>query len=265
MKGVICYYSNTGNTLLACRYLAKRCDGTAFDLYDLARDHGLDLAKYDLVGFAAWADFLAPSALFTAFVDGLPHQSRKPAFVFASFGSFKGGTLSKMVRHVQRKGFVVLGAHALHMPENIPAMILAGRAHAQAPDEKELRRFDQFIDGLNLAIKKRRDQHDNSGVAPFRLGWSDRLMPALPRFLGRLTLGTQRVDAKRCMACGVCVAVCPSKAIALKGLPVFDRAKCSACWACYNLCPHQAIYTWKYRGVGHYPGPSAALREKLNR
>ena len=37
----------------------------------------------------------------------------------------------------------------------------------------------------------------------------------------------------------------------------------SLCTRCEKGCPYKAIYTRKYRGKGHYPGPTEELRKKL--
>lgn len=37
MRGVICYYSGSGNTKLACRYIAKRLKQIQVDLFDITK------------------------------------------------------------------------------------------------------------------------------------------------------------------------------------------------------------------------------------
>jgi ferredoxin/flavodoxin len=259
MKGIICYYSGSGNTKLACQYLAKKITAIEFRLFDIINDKGLDLAAYDLAGFAAFADYLGPSRALIDFVRALPKQQAKPAFVFNTFGSFNGATLRVMAGEVSNRGFNVIAGHALHMPENIPTMIVNGNANEQAPDAAEMDAFNQFIaqlDGLSAGLPDVRKTE-------FRLKLAQRLIPAMPRTIGRAMMGLKFADDKLCTRCGTCVKVCPYAAIQLKDLPQFDQKKCYGCWACYNHCPTKAIYTKKFRGVGHYPEPIAAVRRKL--
>jgi hypothetical protein len=42
MKGIIAYYSSTGNTKLACQYIASKL-GVPFDLVDVAKEKQVDL------------------------------------------------------------------------------------------------------------------------------------------------------------------------------------------------------------------------------
>ncbi|MCK4410303.1 MAG: hypothetical protein KAW67_09465, partial [Candidatus Eisenbacteria sp.] len=81
MKGAICYYSASGNTALACRYVAAKVEGIEFDLIDITDAQAIDTDAYDVIGFAAFTDFFGPSQVFLDFVDRLPRQDGKLAFV----------------------------------------------------------------------------------------------------------------------------------------------------------------------------------------
>jgi ferredoxin/flavodoxin len=259
MKGIILYYSSTGNTKLACQYIAKNSTAIEFVLYNIVRDKELDLAKYDLAGFAAFADYIGPSKVILDFIHSLPLQTGKPAFVFSTYGAFNGATLRVMAGEARRRGFRVVAGHGLHTPENHPPHIAAGQGRAQAPDTKELASFDQFIAGLDRLAA----DSGKHGWPRYRPSLLERLVPSLPRTTARKQMGPKSVDAALCTRCGVCAKACPYGAIEMKDLPAFDFTKCYGCWACYNHCPTKAIYTRKIRGIGHYPEPVEALREKL--
>lgn len=52
-------------------------------------------------------------------------------------------------------------------------------------------------------------------------------------------------DEDSCMHCGVCTAVCPTKALALNletRFIEFDRERCSVCGMCTQVCPVQAMH-----------------------
>lgn len=258
MKGIIFYYSNTGNTKCAIDYLTKKCSSISFTLFDLTRNNPPDPAGFDLVGFATYADFLSPPELFRRFVHKLPRQANKPSFVFNSYGNFNAGTLVHLCRTVSRQGFSVIAAHALHMPENYAPMICMGVANEQAPDKEQMASFDAFITHLDVLATSGSTPHP-ACVLPLR----ERLWPAFPRWLGKWQMGPKYVDNENCTRCGLCVRGCPYGAIHMDDLPRFTESKCAACWRCYNRCPTQAIYTKKYRGRGHYPQPLPAVKEKL--
>jgi len=261
VKGLICCYSGTGNTRLACEAIARGVESVTFELFDVVRDGVPDLTGVDLVGFAAFADFLGPPMRTKTFLQSLPAQRGKPAFVFDTYGGFNGKTLELLYRWTTAQGFRVVESHALHTPENYPPMIRRGRTFADAPNPKELAAFEGFIaklDAIGHALAAGEEvprRRPPSGLFRF--------LPATPRSQSRRTMGGKHVDPELCTECGVCREACPYGAIELTPRPVFNRAKCWGCWACYNRCPTRAIYTRRLRGAGHYPEPNAALMAKL--
>ncbi len=260
MKGILVYYSSTGNTRLACQYIKARLKNVELDLVDLKKTRVTDFSAYDLVGFAAWADYTAPSALVLDYLASLPRQNKKPAFVFNTFGMFNGGTLRTLHHRAKQAGFNVVAAFALHCPENIPIVISQGLPWADAPNQQELAKFEAAIAELDRTLLEIKGGRQASGKV--RFGLLDYLT-VFPRTTAKKKMGGKYVDRELCTRCGLCQATCPGSAIKLAPYPVFDQAKCSGCWACYNTCPRRAIYTKKFRGKWHYPAPLPALREKL--
>jgi ferredoxin len=262
MKGIICFYSGSGNTKLACRYIAKKCDGIDFDLFNIARDGIPDLGKYQFAGFATFTDFLGVPFLMSEFIVSLPVQKDMPAFVLNTYGYINGKTVIDLKKSAEYRGFSVMAGHSLHTPESYPPMIVRGKGNEQAPDEKELRLFDNFVARIDAICKA---IAEGSTVPKDRvsIGIMDRLLPSFGRDKARRDMGEKFVDESRCRECGTCRKNCPYGAIELSPKPVFDMEKCRGCWACYNHCTQKAIYTKKFRDAGHYPAPGAALRDKL--
>jgi ferredoxin len=261
MKGTICIYSGSGNTMLACRYIAGRV-GVPFDLFDVVRTREVDLAPYDVVGFATFTDFWAPPYLFQAFIEGLPSQEGKLAFVLNTYGAISGRTLRILDRRVAAKGFAVIAGHSLHTPENYPPMIARGMGAEEMPDAAEMANFDAFISDLGLLLEQAA-QGQQIERRRVRTGWLNSLLPPFPRTKARRDMGAKFVDASLCTECGACEKGCPYGAIRLDPKPVFDMDKCYGCWRCYNRCPEQAIYTAKFRGGPYYAKPNEQMVEKL--
>ena len=52
-----------------------------------------------------------------------------------------------------------------------------------------------------------------------------------------------KIDKKKCIGCGACVAQCTSEAIELKdGKAVIDAKKCTKCGTCLSVCPVEAMF-----------------------
>ena len=262
MKGLICYFSTTGNTKLVCQYLASRISSISLELFDIKEKQILDLSSYDIIGLATYADFLAPPLLIRNFIRSLPMQAGKPAFVLNTYGNINGQTLLSLKQLAKLQGFKVVAGYALNTPENYPPLVAGGLANTRFPTQVQLEEFQKFIMNLEqLGITLA--QGGTLREAHLDLDLMNRLIPPLPRFLGQKLMGEKMVDQLACTKCGLCVKSCPYQAIEMREEPYFDEKKCAACWSCYNHCPTKAIYTKKLKGKGHYSEPGVELREKL--
>lgn len=260
MKGLICYYSGTGNTELACQYISKKITEADFDLFNVVKDGKPEIEKYDIIGFATFADYWGVPFLMWQFLLQLADQG-KPAFVFNTYGFISAKTLQHLSKLATHQGFRVVAGYSLHTPENYPPMIVRGKGMENAPNEKELNKFNQFLDNFDRIIAELKTGKE---VKPkIEIGFLNRLLPSLSRDRARKDMGEKFVDESLCKKCRICEKECPYEAIKLDPIPVFDMSKCRGCWSCYNHCPEKAIYTKKYLGVGHYPKPNEQLKEKL--
>lgn len=260
-KGILCYYSGSGNTRLACKYIVGRLT-FPFDLLDVVQNSKVDLEPYGVVGFATFTDFLAPPYFYRAFIERLPRQKSRPAFVFNTYGSYSGQTLRILEKTVTAKGFVVIAGQSLHTPESYPPMIARGKGAEDMPDEEQMKDLDAFISDLGQRLEQVQKRQRVEGKR-LRIGLLNSMLPALPRTTARRDMGHKFVDETLCTECGTCEKGCPYEAIRLEPKPVFDTSKCYGCWRCYNRCPMHAISTEKYSNGPYYPKPLDQLTEKL--
>ncbi|MBU0718897.1 MAG: 4Fe-4S binding protein [Planctomycetes bacterium] len=49
------------------------------------------------------------------------------------------------------------------------------------------------------------------------------------------------VDAEKCTGCGLCVEVCPAKAITVDKVASIASDRCTGCGNCVTECPQEAI------------------------
>lgn len=221
-----------------------------------------DLDSFDIVGFATFTDYLGPPQLVYDFMQKMPQQKNKPAFVFVTYGFIPGNTLKALADLVEAKGFKVVAGHYLKMPESYPPAIVGGITDENAPDDKELKKFNNFIKDLDEIINTD-VKNKEIKKAILKIGFINRLLPILSRTRSRKKMGEKFVDQGLCIKCGLCAKECPYDAIILAPFPAFDMTKCYGCWRCYNRCPKKAIYTKKFRNIGNYPKPNENLEKKL--
>jgi ferredoxin len=261
MKGILCYYSGSGNTKLACHYLAHHIHNADITLCDMVKQDMPDFSHYAAAGFATFTDFGTVSEYVKRYFEQMPAQTL-PAFVLSTYGALPLVTLRDLADLARAKGFQVIGGHALHTPENYPPMRMRKMAHDDAPKPKELAAFTDFIRRLDQQLATLASGQ-TPPAEPIKVSLVQTLLTKLPYPKGKKDMGEQWVEAVKCTECGVCEQRCPYGAITLQPKPVFDHQRCYACWACYNHCPEQAIYTPKLKGEGQYARPNEALRQKL--
>lgn len=76
--------------------------------------------------------------------------------------------------------------------------------------------------------------------------WHRYLCPygVLLHFTGFFARKSYKVDADKCIKCGICKKACPAEAAEMKGNIVFPEIKpgfCLVCSACSDACPKKAI------------------------
>ncbi|MFA6027833.1 MAG: EFR1 family ferrodoxin [Patescibacteria group bacterium] len=261
MRAIIFIYSNTGNTKLACDYLARKIPSVQWDFCDIKKCHDKIPDNYQLCGFASYTDAWDVPPYFKEYFTHLKKVNNIPAFVLNTFGFTSGRTLINLARLASEKGFQIIGGHSLHMPENYPPMISLGLGNKNAPNKKALLKFNEFINWLSITAN---DIDQEKEIIPKKIDIGlNKILPRYPQSMIHGMIGEKKVNKDKCKKCGVCARSCPYKNIKLDPYPVFGQTKCSYCWACYNLCPQQAIYTTKYKKT-RYSRPNEALKEKFN-
>ena len=49
------------------------------------------------------------------------------------------------------------------------------------------------------------------------------------------------VDPDKCIACGVCIGICPADAIGISDIAYIEIEKCKGCGHCVTACPQSAL------------------------
>jgi len=263
MKGLIYYYSSTGNTKLSVNYLKDHITNAKIDLCDIANDDIIEPDDYDVVGFASFAEYLGPPTLMKRFIETLNNQNKKPAFVLNTYGGFTGPTQSEFAKQVDARGFKVFAGHSLMMPMNYPPMKRNGKHAENEPSAKEMSNYDKFIAQIERSITQIEKGED---IKPLLNAFSlKKLAPSMSRSKVKKDFGIQQIDQDKCVNCGNCARVCAYNAIEMSPNPVVNHDKCNGCWTCYNTCPKKAVHAKSFKGEHQYKGPSKELIEKMGK
>lgn len=264
LRVAILYYSATGTTKLVCEAIKARLSETSVDLIDMKKTEPGDVSGYDMIGFAFFADLMRPSPKFIDYVSQIEGTQGKPAFLINTYGSTGGRSPHIAYQILHDKGITVFASHSLHTPESYPPLIHAGFGFANHPTNRDLKRFWTFADCLKDAVRRAQHGETLSSKKP-RLDLVATLAPKSLDGLFPKQFGPKPVSINDagCVRCGLCVTLCPGKAITLSGVPRVDPSSCQQCWACYNHCPKKAVRIGKMAGEAQYKGPSEELKAKL--
>jgi len=249
MKGLIAYYSTTGNTRILCELIQRSIPEFLFDLVAVSQGTKVAVNDYDLFGFATFADELRIPELMKNFIEANKTSVEKHAFVLNTHGSISGRTLTDLISFSRKSGFTVINAISVHTPENFPPMIKRGFSFGGQPSKVQLKKLKAFISSLRenilsiLAEKRVRRIKANALLSRF---------PLPNRFMAEGGLGKLRCDPKKCTVCNLCERDCPSHAISFAEQFSVNETKCQKCWKCYNRCPTNAIYGTHFPGGYQY-------------
>lgn len=123
---------------------------------------------------------------------------------------------------LSENGFVVVAAAAVVAQHSIFSTVASGR-----PDQKDKQAIASFGRKCSLALKEftGTEKIAVKGNTPYREAGAVPLLPS---------------GSSKCNACGACVKLCPTKAIAAENPRKTDKARCIRCTACISACPQNA-------------------------
>ena len=263
MKGIIFYFSGTGTTKLATEYIASRVKNIEFDFHDMNDTKIPELNQYTILGFATFAQLFSPPKCVETFIRSLNKEQNKNVFVFNTYGLMNGNTLSILGDLVKERGDKLIAQFALHTPESSPIMIKNKITSENAPSEKEMIEFNQFILELDNKINEINENLEVKEISVRK----KRVYTIVKKLFSGNSLGSigeKYVDKDKCTKCKRCQQKCPYQAIYFQDeYPRFDEKKCESCFICYNKCPVKAIYS-KNHNIVRYSKPNDKVINKLN-
>jgi len=98
---------------------------------------------------------------------------------------------------------------------------------------------------ISKAIEDKRENYTPHGTTTLPQNFTK--LSVMYRPLSRMTV------TEKCMGCGLCSKLCPTKNIEIHNGKAVRGKKCIACTACANWCPQHAINNRMLKGQYHHP------------
>ena len=231
------YFSGTGNSKYAVEAFLKEYEPGA-KAYSIEEQVAEVIRQHDIVVFGYPVQYSnLPKFLYDFVEQHAELWGGKKIFIIATMGLFSGDGAGVLARLLKKHGAEMIGGLHLKMPDSIA-------------DEKALKRpleeNKRLVEAAEIKVKQAVANMKNSN--PPREGLS--LFCQMAGLFGqRLYFGHKtrsytnklKIDGKKCIGCGKCVRLCPTKNISMQNGVAQGSNKCTMCYRCVNQCPKQAI------------------------
>lgn len=241
---MIFYFSGTGNTRWAARYI---CDATGDRMVDIADaingNKTYTLGVDERIGFCFPVHGWRPPVLVREFIKGLDITNHAGHYCYAvcTAGDNIGETMDILRGDLKVKGMDIDSAFSLIMPESyvgLPFMDVDTPEKERQKKEQAAKALEEFTPYII---------YRKSGIERLDIGrWPRINSRVIGGFFTRFLITDKpfRVDTRQCVQCGKCAEVCPVNDIkGGKGLiPEWQHnGMCLTCLSCYHHCPVHAI------------------------
>ncbi len=232
------YFSGTGNTKHCTEYLLQRLDSKA-TVYSIENENVVDaIISSDEIIFAYPVYYSnLPKIVRDFIVKNFAIWQNKKIFIIATMALFSGDGAGCSARLFKKYGAKILGGLHIKMPDCIGDVKILKKSLAD--NRKIVAIADQKLD--NALDKILSGEYPKNG-----LGFASRLVGLFGQRLyfrkkTKKYYSGIKINNKKCVACGLCVSVCPMQNIELKDNKITNICKCTMCYRCFANCPKQAI------------------------
>ena len=232
---MILYFSGTGNSAFAAKFIGEAIDDQVLDLFDKIRNNDYLTMESN----RPWV-ITAP-----VYCWQLPHivrdwmkktefKGNKDVYFVLTCGGDMGNGEKYLKKLCKQVGLNYKGSVEVVMPENYIALF-------EAPDKEKAQRI---IKGAERSLRKAADMiKAGERLADVKTGLAGKLNSSIVNMVYYpLIVKDKKFYAEdSCTGCGLCEKKCPLGNITMKGGKPSWNGNCTHCMACISYCPVEAI------------------------
>jgi Uncharacterized Fe-S center protein len=242
MKGILYYFSGTGNTKwVADRFKDEfRLNNIDLQLVNIESLEEINIRGCDflIIGSSVYAE-IQPKIV-DDFLNRLPKTKKNiKAIVYSTQGAKSSAATSVMVKVIESKGFRVIIQSSMKMPNNYYFSV--GKSSNVNEQKEMLRDAEKKVKTLTNCFLENKELKESAFFARIFLGKVSgrtfrRVLPKLSRNI---------TATEDCTKCGLCLRNCPKNNITFENGHAIFHSKCMLCLRCIHICPKNAI---RYKG-----------------
>lgn len=263
MNILILYFSGTGNTEFAVRYIKERLesDNNEITVSSIESFKKEDISHYDTLffGFPVYACDIPK--FIKEYLEDIPTTSTKIGFVFCTKAFYSGLAIKNALKIFREKGYTILGYADVNMPGSDGLGFLKKNSKAVSKiinkDFSKIEELDKMIqiskgliDRAEITSVKQCSINNNSNIINY-------IFSKLLGMVFNIAEGKMKkkfLADEKCIKCLKCEKICPAKNIKVSKNGVEFGRNCHLCMRCLHQCPKEAIqignktigkYRWK--------------------
>jgi ferredoxin len=244
LKGIVVYYSSTGNTAQIANALYKGMKSViSCDVVPVMKMNPKKMAKYDVMAIGAPNWYMREPAVMRTFTDDMPRMDGKHCVIFGTHGMSPQGQFWSLSFNPLRKGMTIIGWSDWSGPDFVSPHHGVPHAAWGHPDNIDLAEAEAF--GRKMAEYSIRIY-----------GGETDLIPKIPT----PGLGEDSLWSPRQQNGNLTFASPPPDSV-----PQFDLSKCvyPRCTQCQDNCPVNAIDLSVMARAGSITGEAVVTQDQL--
>ncbi|CDI48093.1 EFR1 family ferrodoxin [Clostridium tetani] len=237
MRGVLCYFSGTGNT----KWIADKfkyyfnMKNIKLDIINIEEKQDMELSEYNflVIGTPIYGE-LHPKIVDT-FLNNLPEGNKIKTILYSTQGSKKASALNVIESKIENKDYTVVSKIMFKMTNNFYFSI-GKKASSKEIDEILLSCERKIKNTVNNFIG---EKYIKEKANRLRVILSKIASKHFNNYLHNLSKNLS--SSEDCIRCALCLRNCPQNNITFENGHVVFHSKCMMCLRCIYICPTNEI------------------------